>query len=92
MCILANLKSVTAEDSSRHMFGLSRLALLPPRFSLYEPVEFVRHFMLDKLEWSKVRGIRVTGGGVLARVGCWHSRPDVLSCNTFRDTRIILQS
>eukprot|EP00887_Chlorella_sp_A99_P004004 scaffold11.g4004.t1 len=26
------------------------------RFSLYEPVEFVRHFLLDKLEFSRVRG------------------------------------
>ena len=32
------------------------LYCLPPRrFSLYEPVEFVRHFLLDKLEFSKVR-------------------------------------
>lgn len=32
--------------------GLSDPAL---RFSLYEPVEFIRHFLLDKLEFSKVR-------------------------------------
>ena len=32
--------------------GLSDPAL---RFSLYEPVEFIRHFMLDKLDFSKVR-------------------------------------
>lgn len=25
------------------------------RFALYEPVEFIRHFLLDKLEFSKVR-------------------------------------
>ena len=25
------------------------------RFALYEPVEFIRHFLMDKLEWSKVR-------------------------------------
>ncbi|KAL4426062.1 hypothetical protein ABPG77_007858 [Micractinium sp. CCAP 211/92] len=25
------------------------------RFSLYEPVEFIRHFLLDKLEFSRVR-------------------------------------
>ena len=25
------------------------------RFSLYEPVDFVRHFLLDKLDWTKVR-------------------------------------
>lgn len=33
--------------------GLSDPAL---RFSLYEPVEFIRHFLLDKLEFNKVRG------------------------------------
>ena len=32
--------------------GLSDPAL---RFSLYEPVEFIRHFLLDKLEFNKVR-------------------------------------
>lgn len=32
--------------------GLSDPAL---RFSLYEPVEFIRHFLLDKLEFSKIR-------------------------------------
>ncbi|KAI3429690.1 hypothetical protein D9Q98_005775 [Chlorella vulgaris] len=32
--------------------GLSDPAL---RFSLYEPVEFIRHFLLDKLEFSRVR-------------------------------------
>lgn len=32
--------------------GLSDPAL---RFSLYEPVEFIRHFLMDKLEFSKVR-------------------------------------
>ena len=26
------------------------------RFALYEPVEFVRHFLVDKLEFSKVKG------------------------------------
>jgi D-lactate dehydrogenase len=26
------------------------------RFALYEPVEFIRHFLVDKLEFSKVRG------------------------------------
>ena len=25
------------------------------RFSLYEPVEFIRHFLMDRLEWRKVR-------------------------------------
>lgn len=25
------------------------------RFSLYEPVEFIRHFLLDKLEFTQVR-------------------------------------
>ncbi|PNW82667.1 hypothetical protein CHLRE_06g288700v5 [Chlamydomonas reinhardtii] len=25
------------------------------RFALYEPVEFIRHFLVDKLEWKKVR-------------------------------------
>ncbi|GIL81459.1 hypothetical protein Vretimale_972 [Volvox reticuliferus] len=25
------------------------------RFALYEPVEFIRHFLVDKLEWRKVR-------------------------------------
>lgn len=25
------------------------------RFALYEPVEFIRHFLVDKLEFSKVR-------------------------------------
>jgi D-lactate dehydrogenase len=29
------------------------------RFALYEPVEFIRHFLVDKLEFSKVGG----GGG-----------------------------
>ena len=29
-----------------------RLAL---RFSLYEPVEFIRHFLMDRLEWRKVQ-------------------------------------
>ena len=24
-------------------------------FALYEPVEFIRHFLADKLEWTKVR-------------------------------------
>ncbi len=28
---------------------------MPWRFSLYEPVEFIRHFLLDKLEFSRVR-------------------------------------
>jgi D-lactate dehydrogenase len=32
--------------------GLSDPAL---RFSLYEPVEFIRHFLLDKLEFQRVR-------------------------------------
>lgn len=32
--------------------GLSDPAL---RFSLYEPVEFIRHFLMDKLEFTKVR-------------------------------------
>lgn len=32
--------------------GLSDPAL---RFALYEPVEFIRHFLLDKLEFSKVK-------------------------------------
>lgn len=27
----------------------------PCRFSLYEPVEFIRHFLLDKLEFQRVR-------------------------------------
>ena len=26
-----------------------------PRFSLYEPVEFIRHFLADRLEWRAVR-------------------------------------
>ena len=31
------------------------LTRLPaPRFSLYEPVEFIRHFLMDRLEWRKV--------------------------------------
>ncbi|KAK9821918.1 hypothetical protein WJX81_005753 [Elliptochloris bilobata] len=25
------------------------------KFSLYEPVEFIRHFLMDRLEWRKVR-------------------------------------
>ncbi|GBG00279.1 glycolate dehydrogenase, partial [Raphidocelis subcapitata] len=32
--------------------GISEPAL---RFALYEPVEFIRHFLVDKLEFSKVR-------------------------------------
>lgn len=27
-----------------------------PARSLYEPVEFIRHFLLDKLEFRRVRG------------------------------------
>jgi Fe-S oxidoreductase len=27
------------------------------RFALYEPVEFIRHFLVDKLEFSKVGGL-----------------------------------
>lgn len=26
------------------------------RFALYEPVEFIRHFLVDKLEFTKVGG------------------------------------
>lgn len=25
------------------------------RFALYEPVEFINHFLVDKLEWKQVR-------------------------------------
>jgi hypothetical protein len=32
--------------------GISEPAL---RFALYEPVEFIRHFLVDKLEFTKVR-------------------------------------
>lgn len=35
------------------------------RFALYEPVEFIRHFLVDKLEFNKVSRRR-RGGGVLA--------------------------
>ena len=38
---LSQIKSALAEPSLR--------------FALYEPVEFIRHFLLDKLEFSKVR-------------------------------------
>ena len=31
------------------------------RFALYEPVEFIRHFLVDKLEFSKV-GVNFTCG------------------------------
>jgi len=37
------------------------------RFALYEPVEFIRHFLVDKLEFSKVcvgGGVWRGGGGV----------------------------
>lgn len=41
------------------MLGRPPLPHPPPptrgRFSLYEPVEFIRHFLLDKLEFSRVR-------------------------------------
>lgn len=39
------------------------------RFALYEPVEFIRHFLVDKLEFNKVsswRGRREGGEGVWA--------------------------
>jgi D-lactate dehydrogenase len=32
------------------------------RFALYEPVEFIRHFLVDKLEFSKVNKITVGRG------------------------------
>jgi hypothetical protein len=35
----------------RPQAGISEPAL---RFALYEPVEFIRHFLVDKLEFSKV--------------------------------------
>lgn len=44
---------------------------VPRSFSLYEPVEFVRHFLLDKLEFKKVGG-RAACGGV--GVCVWLSR------------------
>lgn len=30
------------------------------RFALYEPVEFIRHFLVDKLEFNKVRSQALT--------------------------------
>ena len=30
------------------------------RFALYEPVEFISHFLQDKLEWSQVRTAHVS--------------------------------
>lgn len=33
--------------------GISEPSL---RFALYEPVEFIRHFLVDKLEFNKVGG------------------------------------
>ncbi len=32
------------------------------RFALYEPVEFIRHFLVDKLEFSKVSHMHSAGG------------------------------
>jgi len=32
------------------------------RFALYEPVEFIRHFLVDKLEFSKVNNNGVAAG------------------------------
>lgn len=41
---------------SRHMACEADLwCLLPCSFSLYEPVEFIRHHMMDKLDWTTVR-------------------------------------
>ena len=34
--------------------NISRCCPLGLRFSLYEPVEFIRHFLVDKLEFTKV--------------------------------------
>ena len=42
--------------ANRQMAGEASLScLLPCRFSLYEPVEFIRHHMMDKLDWTTVR-------------------------------------
>lgn len=40
------------------------------RFALYEPVEFISHFLVDKLEWKQVRlsisAVMYTGLSTLA--------------------------
>ena len=43
--------------------GISEPAL---RFALYEPVEFIRHFLVDKLEFSKARLCPKTRGPCLS--------------------------
>jgi D-lactate dehydrogenase len=32
------------------------------RFSLYEPVEFISHFLVDRLEWKQVRLLDLCAG------------------------------
>jgi D-lactate dehydrogenase len=43
----------------------SQIAEPALRFALYEPVEFIRHFLVDKLEFKKV------GDGSGCWCGCW---------------------
>lgn len=49
--------------------GISEPAL---RFALYEPVEFIRHFLVDKLEFSKVRVVAsaFSACGCMCRLQC----------------------
>ena len=52
----ADTSPVPSAVCIRHMAcEASVWCLLPCRFSLYEPVEFIRHHMMDKLDWTTVR-------------------------------------
>ena len=46
-------KLPTAPHSPATPCGVCAVCL---RFALYEPVEFIRHFLMDKLDFKKVRG------------------------------------
>jgi hypothetical protein len=42
-------------DTSPCLFQIKTSLSTPAlRFALYEPVEFINHFLVDKLEWKKV--------------------------------------
>lgn len=47
--------SIYSRESHLHPQVKSQISEPSLRFALYEPVEFIRHFLVDKLEWKKVR-------------------------------------
>ena len=49
------------------------------RFSLYEPVEFIRHFLMDRLEWRKV-GRLARPASLTARALLWLAHQRRVTC------------